>query len=331
MGLVPGHGISNERFVSLLRWETGATISAETYSRLRADPRFPRAVKTYAANMLVEGDSDRLLDGILKDAGRNVAALCAAHLHFSGGLTLPRLKALCASFGLVSPGRARALLLYLRYLGFVERATAHRKGAPALYVCTPRFLNTWRNHLRAVLNTVAILEPAATHVGDHFETPDVFETFSAELCRGFLDTANTNDLDSAYVRVFLHRNAGIQIVHSLLAANTDDVFPPVRPVTLSLAAIARRFRVSRIHVRRLIDAAEREGLLSFGADGAVTFTAEGREALDLMLATQMIRFLSAAAATMAAKPELEHLNAPARPLSPAPRIDREQGVPAAFG
>jgi hypothetical protein len=322
--------VLNERSASLLRWDTGTAISDESYSRLRADPRYPKAVRTYAANMLSEGDSDRLLDGILKDAGRNVAALCAAHLHFSGGLTLPRLKALCASFGLVSPGRARALLLYLRYLGYVERATTHRKGAPALYVCTPRFLNTWRNHLRAVVNAAQILEPAAGHVADHFDTPGVFEIFAAELCRAFLEAANTSDLDSAYVRVFLHRNAGIQIAHSLLAANIDDVFPPVGPVSLSLSAAARRFRVSRIHVRRLIDAAEREGLLRFGADGEVAFTAAGREALDYTFATQMIRFLSTAAKTLKARPDLETLSALPRPLPPSPRIDRDRSLPA-FG
>ena len=99
-----------EYITRLMRWDTGVEISAENYQRLRADPRYARAVRTFAGNMLAAGDADRLLDGILKDAGRNVAALCAVHLHFTGGLTLPRLKTLCASFGLISPGRARALL-----------------------------------------------------------------------------------------------------------------------------------------------------------------------------------------------------------------------------
>ena len=310
-----------------MRWETCGT---EAVAPLKADPRYPKAIRTFAANMLAEGDSDRLLDGILKDAGRNVSALCAAHLHFSGGLTLPRLKALCVSFGLVSPGRARALLLYLRYLGYVERATSHKKGAPALYVCTHRFLNTWRNHLRAVLNAAQVLEPAVGVLLSQWDLPGVFETYSGELCRAFLDAANTGDLEQPFVRVFLHRNGGIQIVHSLVAASPDEFFPPLRPVALSLSATARRFRVSRIHVRRLIDAACSEGLLTFSTHGTVTFTPAGREAIDRIFAVQMLRFLSAAAKTLAALSDIDRSGLSPRIVSPAPWPDRDHGVPATF-
>jgi len=310
-----------------MRWDTGAEISAENFASLRADPRYAKAVRTFAGNMLAAGDADRLLDGILKDAGRNVAALCAAYLHFTGGLTLPRLKALCASFGFISPGRARALLLYLRYLGFVERATTHKKGAPALYMPTPRFLDTWRDHQRAVLNAVQILEPSVGLLLDRFDEPGVFEAFSRNLCEAFLDTARQTDLNAPYIRVFMHRNAGIQIIHALLSSDADDAFPPVQPIPFSLSAAARRFRVSRIHVRRLVDAAEREGLLRYSNDGAITLEPAGREVIDTVFATQMIRFLAVAARTMkAGLDQVEHI----APL-PAPVAARVDHTAAVFG
>jgi hypothetical protein len=310
-----------------MRWDTGAEISAENFANLRADPRYAKAVRTFAGNMLAAGDADRLLDGILKDAGRNVAAMCAVHLHFTGGLTLPRLKALCASFGFISPGRARALLLYLRYLGFVERATTHKKGAPALYVPTPRFLDTWRDHQRTALHAVQILEPSVGLLLDRFDEPGVFEAFSKKLCEAFLDTAQQTDVNSSYFRVFMHRNAGIQIVHALLAADTDGAFPPVQPIPFSLSATARRFRVSRIHVRRLVDAAEHEGLLHYSDDGAVTLEPAGRKVIDTVFATQMIRFLTVAARTMKAGLEqVEHI----APL-PTPLPARAGHAAALFG
>jgi hypothetical protein len=313
-----------------MRWDVGREIAPAAYDWLRVDPRYARAVRTFAANMLAAGDEDRLLDGILKDAGRNVAALCAAHLHYSGGLTLPRLKALCASFGLVSPGRARALLLYLRYLGYVEPKAERERGAAAVYVPTPQFVHTWRNHQRAVLKAALVLEPAVGILLAHFDEPAVFETFAKLLCEGFLGSAGETDLNSPYFRVFMHRHAGIQIVHALLAASADDVFPPERPIALSLSAAARRFRVSRIHLRRLLDAAEREGLLRLTADGAVQFEPAGREAIDAVFATQMIRFLEAAARTLALCPDLAQASADAR----APRVERfarDEGLPAHLG
>ncbi len=306
-----------EYITRLMWWDTGVEISAENFARLRADPRYAKAVRTFAGNMLAAGDADRLLDGVLKDAGRNVAALCALYLHFTGGLTLPRLKSLCASFGFISAGRARALLLYLRYLGFVERATTHKKGAPALYVPTQRFLDTWRDHQRATLSAVQILEPSVGLLLDRFDEPGMFESFSKKLCEAFLDTAHKTDVNAPYFRVFLHRNAGIQIVHALISEGAGDTFPPVRPIPFSLSATARRFRVSRIHVRRLVDAAEHEGLLRYSDEGTVTLEPAGRRTIDYVFATQMIRFLTVAARTMKARQEqVEHM-APLPALLPA--------------
>ncbi|MGH6676347.1 MAG: hypothetical protein ACRECE_09025, partial [Xanthobacteraceae bacterium] len=54
--------------------------------------------------MLAQAEADPALDGILKDAGRNVGAKCLAYLHVTGGLTLPRLKAFCASIRLAPQG-----------------------------------------------------------------------------------------------------------------------------------------------------------------------------------------------------------------------------------
>jgi len=314
----------------LTRWDAGPAIDDEIYARLRADPRYPEAVRNFASNMLDAGDADRLLDGILKDAGRNVAALSAIHLHFSGGLTLPRLKTLCASFGLVSPGRARALLLYLRYLGYVEPSGA--RGGAALYVPTARFLNTWRNHLRAVLRAVQVLEPVEIgRLLDRFDAPGVFETYAKILCDVFLEGMPHASMESPYFRVFMHRNAGIQIMHTLLAASTGDVFPPAQPIAFSLAAAARRFKVSRIHVRRLLDAGERDGLLRLSADGAVQFEPAGRDAIDYVFATQMIRFLSAAARTLALNPNLAETTAQPSAHHTTPRTTPERGQPAHFG
>ena len=282
----------DHRIAALERWDTGAEITPENYARLRADPRYPQAVRRFAANMLAESDRDPLLDGILKDVGRNVAAVCAAYLHLSGGLTLPRLKALCAGFGTLSAGRARALLIYLRYLKYVEAAGGPAK--PALYVATPCFLDTWRRHQRAVLDATAVADPAAGALLEIFDRPGVFEAFVRHQCEVFFEASQKHDLNTPYYRTFMHRYGGIQIAHTLLVASAGDTFPPQHPIPFVISAVARRFKVSRIHVRRLIESGEREGLLKRCGDGALAFTTEGREAIDWVFATQLIFFLAAA-------------------------------------
>ncbi len=288
----------------VMRWGSGPEISDETYATLCAEPFYPQAVRRFAANMLAAGDADLALDGILKDAGRNVAALCAVYLHVSGGLTLPRLKTLCAGFGLTSPGRARALLLYLRYLGYVGAPEARAKGEPAVYPAAQKLLLTWREHLRAVLDAVAVIEPQIRELIELFDTPGVFETYAALLAEEFLATAPHFEQNTPYFRIFMHRHAGIQIVHFLLAHAADEAFPPREPIAVSLSALAQRFGVSRSHVRRLIEAAERDGLIQRCNDGAVLWTPAGRAALDNVFASQMARFLASAARTMASRPDL---------------------------
>lgn len=288
---------------ALLRWDTGPTITDENYARLRADPRYGQAVRAFASTMLAAGDADPVLDGVLKDAGRNVAAMCCVHLHFSGGLTLPRLKALCAQFGLVSPGRARAMLLYLRYLRYVEPLPAMR-GTAQLYGPTQAFLTAWSRLIHAVLRAMQILEPGVEVLASQFHKAGVFEACARHACELILLTANQGNLESPYFRIFMHRYAGRQIVNTLLQASGNDTFPPREPIPISLTGAAERFGVSRIHVRRLLNAAQEEGLIRRCDESTVMFEEKGRAFLDLFFATQLIRFLAAGARTLKERPDL---------------------------
>jgi len=287
----------------LLSWDTSSGFADESYTRLRAHPRYPEAVRRFASNMLAAGDADPVLDGILKDAGRNAAALFAATLHFSGELTLPGIKALCLSLGLISAGRARALLLYLIYLGYVKPAPLRRRG-PALYTATAKFVETWRRHQGIVLGSIAVLEPAAGLLLERIGMPGVLEGLTRFQSEGFLASAPTVEKDAPYFRVFMHSHAGIQIVHSLLAASREEVFPPMEPIAFSAAAAAKRFRVSRVHVGRVLAAAEAAGLLRLCPGGAVTLEPAGRAAVDFVFAMQLLHFLAAAARTLKGLPAL---------------------------
>jgi hypothetical protein len=287
----------------LLSWDDGGGQPDAAYARLRAAPGYHAAVRAFAAAMLAQAEADPALDGILKDAGRNVAAKCVAYLHFTGGLTLPSLKALCASIGLVSPGRARALLLYFRYLGFVELSPRRQPDLPAQYLPTRRFIETWRNHMGAIVRATAAVEPAAGLVLGAMSEEGVFETFVRCISEGYLEGLRNVDVESPFFRVFMNRYAGTQFVHALVTA--ADLFPPQAPIPLSIAGAARRFGVSRTHIHRMLMAAAREGLLRLEPDGSVHLEPAGREAIDHIYATQILVFLTAAARTLKARPDLE--------------------------
>ncbi len=254
--------------------------------------------------MLDAAAADPALDGIFKDAGRYVAALCAVYLHASGGLTLPRLKAMCAAFGLLSLGRARALLLYLRYLRYVEPSGERRRGSPGLYTPTAAFMRAWKLHLRIALEAARIIEPEVDHVINALHRPDVADAIMRRQGDGLMQAAQTLPTVDAYVRVFLNRHAGTQIASFLMCSNADDVFPPAGPIPVSISALAQRFHVSRIHVKRLLRDAEREGLLAWLDRTTICFTDAARAMVRFVYAEQLIRLLDVAAHATVQWPDL---------------------------
>ncbi|MDB5392508.1 MAG: hypothetical protein JWM91_14 [Rhodospirillales bacterium] len=314
---------SGDRVQRLMRWNADVVIQEDIYSLLLRDPRWTVAVRMLAVNMLAAAASDSALDGIFKDAGRYVAVMWAIHLHVSDSLTLPKLKAICTASGLLSPGRARALLSYLRYLDYIAVLPAGGPGEIARYVPTAALMAAWRSHLSAALNAARILEPAAGLIIDRLHDPAVLATFARILGEELLASTRGPDQSQNFYRVFLHRHAGTQIVWSLLAVD-DEAFPPRKPIPLSIAATARRFRVSRIHVGRLLDEAEREGFLRRRDDGTVVFEEGVRSTIQFLYATQLVRLLSAAAKTI-----IEHPDLVACPAAAGSGVNPEPGAVSA--
>src|SRR4051812_9852521 len=82
-------------------------------------PRFAKASRRMSEKMVAAAMADPAFDGVNKDIGRHVTTSIAIYLDATGGITLARLKELCTSMNIASPGRGRAILLYLRFLRYV--------------------------------------------------------------------------------------------------------------------------------------------------------------------------------------------------------------------
>ena len=267
-------------------------------NRTIAHPGFPAAVRMLGQNMLSLSAADRAIDGIFKDAGRYVVAACAATM--PSGVTVAGLKVLCARFGLLSPGRAAAMLLYLRYLGYVSLWRDRSASGPAIYRTSPSFLIAWRAHYSAVLNAAALIEPEAAHVVVRLNDPAFFQCF----CQLHLDELALNirdwDPNMAYARVFMNRYAGSQIAWALLIQHRDGPFPFAGPLALSKADLARRFGVSLMHVKRLFAAALREGLMERDNNKQLFLTELAQGQIRLLYAAQFVALLTTCERTMAA-------------------------------
>jgi len=232
---------------------------------------FVEGARRWAANMLVLSDQDRAVDGIFKDAGRFVAAMCAVSMR-EEGVTLVKLKALCARFGLLSAGRARAVLLFLRYLGYVEVWGQRRARGATHYKVNPTFVEAWRLQLEAIFTALELIDPRVGRLLEHLDDDATFDAICASQIDELADDVAALNRFPEITQIFVNRAAGSQVLWYLLSFHRDDVFPSPKPVPLNPSNLAGRFHVSKVHIRRILNAAIAANLLRWVDEGHVSFT-----------------------------------------------------------
>ncbi len=290
---------------ALKPWDVEDVIPDALYARVAANPDFGRAVRTFSRNMLEAAASDRAFDAIAKDGGRYVATMWALALDATGGLTLPALKEISAASGLLSPGRARAVLLFLRYLRYVEVAPEQARSGPVLYRPTKTLRDAWRLMTYQRMSAARILEPALERVIERLDEPGVMETIFRHQGNGTFQGLAGIDHNDRFVDIFMHRHAGMQMLHTIVvSSDPDDEFPPKKPVPVTIAAIARQLNVSRTHVKRLLSAAEQAGLITGADTGAIVLEEPMRTAFRFAVSSLLIGFIIVGSKVVRERPEL---------------------------
>ncbi len=277
----------------LIAWDCDTLISESEYQRVFAHPRRHAAMRAIPRSTLDAALADKTLMGIFKDGGRYACAMWAIHLHVSGGLTLQSLKDLCAASGLLSPGRARAVLLFMRYLGYIEPARTHTGGSQ-VFVPTPRCYHSWTTHMRMALHAAAEIEPQVQAIIDHIDDPEVFACVVRSQGESLFAGAKVHDLDRPHFRVFINRHAGTLVMADLMTSASDDEFPPRAVAASSQQEFSKRYGVSRVHISRMLKHGEREGILRLD-DGHIHLTDAFRAEIEVDFGRQVRHLLLSAA------------------------------------
>jgi DNA-binding MarR family transcriptional regulator len=240
---------------------------------LRAHPRFAEAARAAAAGLVAHYEGNRLLNQLMNDRGRVLFTHHAVYLHFSrtpgdagSGLTVSRMKDLCVETQLCSRGRVEVMLGLLRAAGYLAPASDPADRRRRVLVPTDKLLALHKQRFDMHFAAMESVLPEASAARAAFDDPEFMPAFARILGRHF--RAGLRLLSHApELLLFAERNAGMVILFSLLlAGEADDVFPPARPVPVSISALAAKFSVSRKHVLTLLRDAEREGFLQRTGD-----------------------------------------------------------------
>lgn len=235
-----------------------------------AHPDFPASFERAARGLVEVYRGNRILNRILNDRGRLIFGMFAMYLDATPdengiGLTVTRIANLCQEADVCSRGRAKALVMLMRWAGYLE-PSAIAAGSPANrrirpLVPTARLLEQQRLRWENLYGGLSLLDPCGAEVLQRLDDPVFLRILTRELGERFF--AGFRVLHHApEMSVFAERDAGILIVLSLMISGEEgDVFPPARPVPVPIAALAAQLHVSRAHVLKLMREAEQAGLL----------------------------------------------------------------------
>lgn len=243
---------------------------------MRAMPGFRAHLRCVAENWRPRETEDDRMSRSLRDLGRFVAGLWALFLDTTpGGITLARMGDILELTGVSGVGRARSLMIYLQFIGFIEPDSAARDGRVRVFRPTTGMKAALLEHYRREFAGLECLDADLAASLASINDPDrlaVFVGSLAELTLAALQLRGPDDdpgLDAVS-----HRHAGMMVLGDLLvtAATDDSPFPPVGPVRFSVAGLARRCGISRTQLRRIIKAGEDAGFFIDRGEGEVVLT-----------------------------------------------------------
>ena len=219
-----------------------------------------------AASLAEMFQRSQALSVLLSDRARQLIGYVALHLHWSGvpgtshpGLTISRLKAICVEQKFCSASRVEVMVAAMRLFGFarVERDPYDRRIK--LLVLTEKPILAQMRRWRRQFTAMAMVMPEGQLGLDGLEHPEFPPALAGKLYEWFAGGGRiitaVPDLDR-----FMDRNSGMAILLHLTAASVPapDV-PGARTITATVSGLSKRFRVSRAHVRKLLEESEEAG------------------------------------------------------------------------
>ncbi|MEO8115480.1 MAG: hypothetical protein ABI655_13925 [Phenylobacterium sp.] len=278
-------------------WTLGqGEITSSAIALVRAHPGFHEAMRYSLQGSLRFSDGEPMLCSLMVDNGGFLMAGTALYLDADGGLTHRRLQEVAGIPGILSAGRISALLLRMQMIDFVQAPSQHMPGTPKIYRPTARLTAAFRKRARLELEAVQLMSPEMDELLARFDEPDGLRRLM-RLAGHMIHVTSHPRPELASILAIGSRRAGILLLYALLDATADAAghFPATGPVRVSISALAKRFRLSRTHIRRVLREAEATGLFTSGAaEGEGEVQPALLEAIEIMYAGVFVGVANAA-------------------------------------
>ncbi len=237
-----------------------------------AHPRFPDALMAFIEAVLRLYEGDTFLTRLLLEAGRQVmfSVIICLHAHYDEAdratwPTMGLLKQSMTQFGLSSPRRIEALVARLIRFGFLESVAAKSDRRARILTPTAKMLAHDLDWLAAHYLPLHVMFPDRGYAQVTQRDPS-FQRAQRLAAMGFFGLGAKILANNQAMLLFLSRDAGVMILMKLIqmaGACNGEV-----EEGLSYVDIGVRFGVSRTHVRKILQDAERAGLVGLSRSGS---------------------------------------------------------------
>ena len=252
--------------------EISARATPEEWRRIlnfRDAPGFKYALPKYHELMLGYYSGNMMLNKVVTEAWRFEMLVYTLHLYDMrdpenprSGLTLSNLEKMCAAQKCASPGRVRTIVGIMWLGGFLKRNKSKRDSRVVHFEPSKNFIDIVEGWNNRIFQTIDAVFPEDRLAASHLSHPRFGWEMRNGGARGLL--AGWKMLDPfPEVFHFVSADGGwMLLLHCAHEALRLGGGTHIAPVSVDLATFGPRFGVSRSHLRRLLEAAHKAGLLS---------------------------------------------------------------------
>ena len=261
--------------------------------RVIAIPGFPDYMRAVVTIWRARDHDDPVLSNTLRDLGRFASGVWSLFLDATpGGITLARLGGLLGEAGISGPGRARSILIFLRFIGYIEPVQDAGDQRTRRYRPTTRMMAAFHERYRRELDVASALDPVIAAGRAELDRAEFFKALVAAVGELSLAGLQTYAPEGKSLNVISHQFAGMTVVGELIGSSDvpGQLYPPVGPSTISVAGVAKACGISRTQVRRILKAGASEGFFELAGEGEVKLTPLLAEHVELLVACTFIMF-----------------------------------------
>jgi hypothetical protein len=240
---------------------------------IRSNNNFAAALRSFAIGYSKIFRHNVLLTRLATEEARHVLGIFMLHSHFTrdpldpgSGITLSRTQDFAHTHGLATRNRVAALLLLLRTGGYMQQVSDAKDKRIKRMEPTRPALDVSKEIFSAFLAPLSLLYDAPGLV-NRMEDSDQLLKRIAMHAHGYFTEHGSLVEQLPAMRLFIGRNGGYEILLRLITADRPGEVLPDRTRYFQYSGVARDFRVSRVHVRRLIEDAQKAGYLTLHAEG----------------------------------------------------------------